>query len=106
MSEMIIPQYKLMLTYDIIPEAAEAYYRFTMGEFVPTLQNMGLFLLRAWHTAYGDYPVRQSEFVAEDLDTVREVLSSQEFQEMESALQEFVTNYNRKLVRFSDRFQF
>ncbi len=106
MAETIVPQYKLMLTYDILPEAAEEYYRFTMGEFVPALQSMGLYMLRAWHTAYGDYPIRQSEFVAEDLATVREALSSPQFREMEEHLLEFVTNYHRKLVKFSDKFQF
>lgn len=106
MPEMIIPKYKLMLTYDIAPEEEEAYYRFTLGEFVPSMQEMGLYLLRAWHTAYGNYPVRQSEFVAEELETIREALGSDEFIELEERLLRYVTNYHRKIVRFSDRFQF
>jgi hypothetical protein len=106
MAEMIIPKYKLMLTYDVSPDEEEAYYRFTLGEFVPSLQGMGLYLLRAWHTAYGDYPVRQSEFVAEELETIRRALNSDEFTDLEEQLLGYVTNYKRKVVRFSDRFQF
>ncbi len=106
MSEIITPQYNLMMTFDISPDQEEAFYRFALSEFVPTMQGMGLYLIRAWHTMYGDYPVRQSEFVAEDLETIRQALSSDTFRRLEEHLLRYVSNYNRKIVRFSDRFQF
>ncbi len=106
MSGIITPRYNLMLTYDIAPEQEEAFYRFALSEFVPAMQGMGLYLMRAWHTLYGDYPTRQSEYVAEDLETIREALSSDAFQDLESRLLHYVTNYHRKIVRFNNRFQF
>ena len=43
---------------------------------MPELENMGLYMFKIWHIAYGDYPIRQLEFVTEDLDTIREVFAS------------------------------
>ncbi len=104
MSQMIIPRYNVVLTYDIAPDQEEEYYRFVLGEFVPGLQGLGLYLIRAWHTVYGDYPVRQSEFVAQDMDTIRRVFNSEEFRNLEARLFDFVTNYDRKVVAFNQSF--
>lgn len=106
MPERIDPQFKIMFTYDILPEQEESYYRFALGEWVPAMQNMGLYLAWAWLTAYGEYPSRQSEFLAENLDTIRDALSSEDFQELEDRLLDFVYNYNLKVVRYKERFQF
>lgn len=105
-SIQIVPRYKLLLTYDIRPDAGDAYFQYVLGEFVPTLQNMGLYMLYAWHTAYGDYPVRQIEFVSENLQTVQEIFSSERWSSMETRLQEYTTGYERKLVRYRSGFQF
>ncbi|NPV67606.1 MAG: hypothetical protein HPY64_10715 [Anaerolineae bacterium] len=105
MGQFIRPRYNVVLTYDVMPEQEEEYYRFALGEFVPGLQELGLYLARAWHTAYGDYPLRQSEFVAEDLATIRKALSSDVFRRLEERLQEYVVNYDRKIVPFNESFQ-
>jgi hypothetical protein len=103
---LIVPKYTVIFTYDLSPEQEEAYYRFALGEFVPGMQGLGLYLVRAWHTVYGSYPLRQSEFVAEDLKTVQDALDSEAFRDLESRLMGYVTNYNHKILHFSDGFQF
>lgn len=102
----IIPRYRLMMRYDIKPDQFEPYYQFVMNEFVPALQNMGLYMVAVWHTAYGDYPVRQVEFVTDSLETVREVFHSERWDRLEARLKTFTLRYERKLVRYRDRFQF
>lgn len=102
----IIPQYKLLLSYDVKPNLSESYYRYVLGEFVPTLQEMGLYLYMAWHTAYGDYPARHLELVAENWPTINAILRHKRFQQMEAQLKEYTENYSRKLVRYRDNFQF
>src|SRR3989337_2429568 len=57
---------KLLLTYDPLPKHREEYFRYVLGEFVPALENLGLTLCEAWHTAYGEYPLRLTGFIAED----------------------------------------
>lgn len=98
---------KFLLVYDIRPEIQDQYFQFVLGEMVPTLQSMGLVMAGAWHTAYGDYPMRLVEFVAEDRSTLERVLSSSAWEQMEIRLQAFVMNYRRKVVPLRENaFQF
>jgi len=109
MTRHIIPRYKLMLYYDLATPDVEAYFQFVMSEMVPELQEMGLYLFRAFHTipgqVDGEHPLRQVEYVAEELETIQEVLHSERWCKLEEKLQQYVTNYSRKIVRFRQGFQ-
>lgn len=105
MTQHIIPRYKLMIFYDLLPGTDESYYNFIMNEMVPTAQEMGLHMFRVYHTLWGNCPLRQAEFVAEDLETIHAALNSERWQDMESTLLEHATNYQRKIVRFRPGFQ-
>ncbi len=102
----IIPQYRLLMRYNIRLEMYEPYYQYVTNEFVPALHNMGLYMFGIWHTAYGEYPLRQIEFVTDNLETVVEVFQSDHWKKLERKLKSFTTEYQRKLVRYEDRFQF
>ena len=100
-------KFKLILTYDIQPDVQDSYFEFMLGEMVPAVQSMGLQMNGAWHTAYGDYPVRLVEFVADDHDIVTNMLDTRLWNDMERRLRKYVTNYNKKIVRLrDDQFQF
>jgi hypothetical protein len=105
MTIRIVPRYKLLLRYNINPETHEAYYTFVTQELVPSMQALGLYMFRVYHTAYGDHPMRQLEFLAEDLDAVRTALRSSTWQRLEEKLKSFVSDYSRKLIAFRDGFQ-
>jgi hypothetical protein len=97
---------KLLLTYDPVLERRESYFRYMLGEFVPGLEHLGLKMCEAWHTAYGEYPLRLAAFTAPDNACMDEALASDDFQELEARLQEFVENYRRRIVPVRERFQF
>jgi hypothetical protein len=98
--------HKLLLTFDPIPGQQEAYLNYVLGEFVPTLEHLGLKMSEAWHTAYGEYPLRLTAFVAQDAATLEQIVASQDFLELERRLQEYVVNYQRRIVPLQRRFQF
>ena len=106
MAQTIIPNYKLLVTYDIRQEMVEKYYYYVLKEFVPELETMGLYMFKVWHVAYGEYPIRQLEFVIEDLETVLEVFASERWERLESHLKELTIGYERKVVRFRRGYQF
>lgn len=101
---MIQPAYRLLLMFDVHPNRYESYYRFMLGEFVPTMQELGLYMLSAWQV-HGEYPERQVEFVCETRETLRDTLGSDTFQKAEKRLKTYTTSYTRKVVAFEDRFQ-
>jgi len=97
---------KLLVSYDIFDDNSQPYYQYVIGEFLPTAQSIGLVLIDAWHTVYGDYPARLLSFVARDRVTLDSILARDEWQQLETKLQTFVSDYQRKIVPYRDRFQF
>lgn len=97
---------KLLLIYDPVPERREAYLYYVQGKLIPALEYMGLPMCEAWHTAYGAYPLRLAVFLAPDRDTLARILASDVFQDLETRLQEYVVNYERKIVSLRPTFQF
>lgn len=106
MEDFSVNAVKLIITYDPVPERREAYFRYVLGEFVPALEQMGLTLAEAWHTAYGEYPLRLNGFLASDERTMANILISEEFLELEARLKEYVINYSRRVISSNKSFQF
>jgi hypothetical protein len=96
----------MLITYDVVPELQQAYYEFVLGEMIPTAQSLGLVLSEAWHTAYGDYPIRLNSFVARSKQELDRILASAEWQQLEEKLKRFVTGYQRKIAPYREGFQF
>ncbi|MCS6836695.1 MAG: hypothetical protein NZ750_11855 [Anaerolineae bacterium] len=101
----IIPTHALILRYDILPGMQEAYFRYVVGEFVPSMQEMKLYMQEAWQIAYGAYPERQVEFITDDLDNIRRLLTSERWGRLEERLKDFVQHYDRRIVRYQGRFK-
>lgn len=97
---------KLLLAYDIKPHREAEYYRYVLGEFLPTLQNMGLIMVEGWHTAYGDYPMRLIAFRAPDKTVLQNALNSQEWKAAQEKLLKLVRDYEQRIVVSRNPFQF
>ncbi len=97
---------KLLLTYDIKPHREAEYYRYVLGEFLPTLQNMGLIMVEGWHTAYGDYPMRLIAFRAQDEKAMQDALNSEEWRAAKQRLLKLVRDYEQRVVVARNPFQF
>lgn len=97
---------KLLITYDPVPESREAYLQYVRGEFVPKLEQLGLMMCDAWHTAYGPYPLRLAGFLAIDAHTLESVVDSDIFLDLEDRLQDYVVNYKRRIVPLRSGFQY
>jgi hypothetical protein len=106
MSQGIVPRFKLLISYDINQSTHEAYYHFVFTDLVPAMQTLGLYMMQVYHTAYGDYPVRQLVFVAEDIETIKSALESEAWNEVCTKFNEYTTNFSHKIVQFRDAFQF
>lgn len=96
---------KLLLSYNIIPHRHEEYMQFVMNIFIPNLQRIGLENEWVWHTAWGNYPIRLLVFVAEASD-MSEAMGGDTWEQMESRLKEYVSDYTRQVVPYQQTFQF
>jgi|GEM_PF-982930 hypothetical protein len=96
---------KLMLSYNINSNDAQAYYEFVLSRYIPVMQSMGLELSEAWHTAYGEYPNRLICFVCDDHETMVSVLENEVWDTLNDQLMEYVTEFSYKVIPYKLGFQ-
>ncbi|MDE2775319.1 MAG: hypothetical protein OXI77_05195 [Chloroflexota bacterium] len=101
----IRPRYKLILFYNIKRDKQDQYYRYMLSSFVPDIQKLGVYMHMVWHVAYGDYPMRKIEFVTESADILRRLFLSDQWDDLETKLQQYVDDYERKVVDYRTGFQ-
>ncbi|GAP62746.1 hypothetical protein ARMA_1169 [Ardenticatena maritima] len=97
---------KLLMSWDIRPGKETAYLDFITSEFAPRLIELGLEPTDGWYTVYGNGPQVLMGGITDDMETMREILSSDEWQELYEKLMEYVTNFSYKIVPATGRFQF
>jgi hypothetical protein len=96
---------KLLLAYNIKRGNENSYRRFIIEEFLPQAQALGLIPTDAWHTAYGNYPLLLLGFVADNLETVRAVRATNEWQKLIQRLESYTINLTQRVVLFRGGFQ-
>jgi hypothetical protein len=96
---------KLLMTWDIKPGRESKYVEFIMRDFGPAMIDMGLQPTDAWYAIYGGGPQVLAAGVADTLERVHDILSSEEWQELEAKLLTYVDNYERRIVEATGGFQ-
>lgn len=96
---------KLLMSWDILPGQEQTHFEFAMQTFAPELMKLGWQPTEAWYTLYGDGPQILTGGIAEDVDKMREILESSEWEDLRGQLLEYVTNFKYKVVPASGRFQ-
>ncbi len=97
--------YKLLMTWNIRPGYEEEYFEFVIREFGPALMKLGIQPTDAWYTQYGDHPQILQGGVTEDLDSMRRILSSEEWRAIKGKLLQYITDYHQKIIPASGGFQ-
>jgi hypothetical protein len=97
---------KLLLAYNIRPNREAEYYRYVLGEFLPSLQNMDLMMIEGWHTAFGDYPMRLIVLQADDDLKLRTIMQSEQWHTGKERLLKLVRDYEERVVPAKQVFQF
>jgi hypothetical protein len=97
--------FKLLMTWDIRRGLEDEYFEFVMEEFGPAMMELGIRPTDAWYTAYGSGPQVLAGGIADDLDSLRWALSSEEWHEMKDELLNYVRDYDQKIVHATGKFQ-
>lgn len=93
------------MSWDIKPGQENEYFEFIVREFVPGIMRLGIQPTEAWYTQYGNGPQILTGGVAEDIDTMKQILSTNDWAELKGKLLEYVVNYRQKIVSHRARFQ-
>jgi hypothetical protein len=98
---------KIIMNWDIKPGRDQEYFEFVVREWVPGITKLGLQATGAWYTVYSREPLPQimTEGIARDLPAMRRILDSGEWQSLYEKLQDYVSNYEQKIVHTTGGFQ-
>jgi hypothetical protein len=99
---------KLLMHWDIKPGRDQEYFEFVVREWVPGIQKLGLTPSGAWYTVYSrtkDAPQIMTEGTARDIEVMRGILDSADWQSLFEKLQDYVHNYKQKIVHVTGGFQ-
>ncbi|MFN2236101.1 MAG: hypothetical protein ACK2U1_17890 [Anaerolineales bacterium] len=98
-------QYKLLLSWDILPGREQEYFEFVVREFIPGIQSLGLEPSDAWLTIYGEQPQILTGVEVNSINSLNAVLASQEWDGMIAKLLDYVENLEVKKVKSKPGFQ-
>ena len=98
--------YKLIMTWDILPEREQEYFEFIVREFIPGVQRLGFEVTDAWATIFGSRPQIMVGASLPSLIRVQRTLQSEDWQLLSGKLQDYVQNFNQKVVEAQGGFQF
>jgi len=96
---------KLLMSWDILPGQEQTYFEFAMQTFAPELIKLGWQPTEAWYTLYGEGPQMLTGGITDSADEMRKILESNEWEDLQQQLLEYVTNFDYKVVPATGRFQ-
>jgi hypothetical protein len=103
--QITLMKMKLLMQWDIRSGRDSQYLEFIVREFVPSVARMGLQIVDAWYTLYGDAPQILVAGVAPDEQALRNILISQEWEKLLESLSKHVSNFEKKIIPDRGRFQ-
>ena len=98
-------QVKIIMSWDIKPGRDQENFEFVVREFAPGITRLGLQPTEAWFAIYGECPQIMMGGITTDFDTMKNMLDSKEWHDLQDKLMQYVNNYEQKIVRFSPGFQ-
>lgn len=96
---------KILMQWDIKSGRETAYLDFVSQELTPGLLKLGVEPTEVWYTYWGEGPQILTGLVAEDVSAARKMLTDPQWSQLYQQLQEYVVNFQVKLIPASGRFQ-
>lgn len=98
---------KILMNWDIKPGLDQEYFEFVMREWVPNTTKLGLTPIEAWYSVYthSDTPKIMAGALAEDEEAMRDIITSNDWADLQDKLMEYVENYSHKIVRVTGDYQ-
>lgn len=96
---------KLLMRWDIRPETESEYFEFLVHEFIPGLNKIGIEEIQVWYTQYGDCEKKLASGTAPSKDSMKDALNSEGWEELIGRLDQYVENFDKKVVPATNGFQ-
>jgi hypothetical protein len=91
---------KFTQMWDIISDNKAKYGQYTIKEFYPVLEELGVSVAREWEVLIGDGPSIVCEGRATDINNLIGNLQSEKFRRAKGRLKDYVENYESRILTF------
>lgn len=98
-------QTKLIMCWDVRKEVESEYFEFLVHEFIPGLNQLGIEDIQVWYTTYGKAEQKLASGTTPDMDHMKRVLHSEEWQALVAQLNAYVEGYSQKVIPATKGFQ-
>ncbi|MHB1293663.1 MAG: hypothetical protein ACYC4R_01575 [Anaerolineae bacterium] len=96
---------KLIMTWNVREGKETEYLEFLNRDYAKAIMAMGIHPTDAWYAVWGHGPQVLAAGVTDDLDAMEDALTSEEWRTLREKLQEFVVDFDFKVVEHSGGFQ-
>lgn len=96
---------KLLMRWDVRPEKESEYFEYLVHEFIPGLSKLGIDEIQVWYTAYGDCEQKLAEGITETVEKMQTILDGDGWQALLDKLEEFVVDFDFKMIAATKGFQ-
>ena len=96
---------KILMRWDIRQEKESEYFEFLVHEFIPALNKLGIADILVWYTAYGECEQKLAEGTSESVEAMKSILKSEEWVILIDKLQNYVVDFDLKVVAATRGFQ-
>ncbi len=91
--------YKVMISYDMQEGREQECQEYLVNKLAPGLAKLGLRVSDVWYTVWGNSPQITSGGELEDLDKVRSIFHSSDWENLAAGMESLATNFKVKVVR-------
>jgi hypothetical protein len=96
---------KLIMRWDVRKETESEYFEFLVHEFIPSLNRLGIDEIQVWYTAYGDCEQKLASGVVPNVEQMKRILDSREWNKLQDKLEQYVEGYSQKMIPATRGFQ-
>ena len=96
---------KLLMQWNIRSGRDSQYLEFVMREFIPSAARMGLQIVDAWYTLYGDQPEILVAGVVASEQMLSRIMVNPEWEKLLDDLSKHIKDLQKKVVPDQGRFQ-
>lgn len=93
------------MTWDILPNREQEYFEFVVGEFIPQIKPLGIKIVDAWYTVYGDAAQIMVTAKADSQTSLELAMASGEWNRLVDDLLDYVDNFSSKIIPSQPGFQ-
>ena len=96
---------KMIMTWDILPGKEQEYFEFVVRDFLPGLGKLGMETTEAWYTYFGNQPQILAAAKMGTRQAMRNALNTAAWEDLTDQLNEYVVNFDYKVVKARGGFQ-